>query len=96
MLATRSALLGLTLFVSSPPLAAQTWSQRRIGDLFNQPIADVCNPPANFTIPEAGMLSPERRQSHLFFVHDGKGYAYGGKTDCGISNPHWKTAYFLL
>ena len=71
-------------------IGTETWTVLRTGDQFNTAIVDACNPPADFTIVENGVAqSPERRQSHLFFVRDGRGYTYGGKTDCGITNDTW-------
>lgn len=80
--------IGPTNDVWTFDLANSTWTSRRLADRFNSAIVDACNPPADFTIAEVN--SPERRQSHVFFVHDGFAYAYGGKTDCGISNDTWK------
>lgn len=79
--------LGVVNDVWTFDLATQTWTQRREGDVFNKRITDTCNPPPDFTT--ADVSSPERRQYHMFVVHDGKAYAYGGKTDCGVASDTW-------
>ncbi len=68
-------------------LSTRTWELQIQGDVFSERIVDNCSPPVNFTDPD--LASPERRQSHMFFIHGDKGFLYGGKTDCGIANDTW-------
>ncbi len=49
----------------------------------------MCDFPPDFTIPEAGIYTPERRHSFVAAQSDTTGYVLFGKTDCGNINDVW-------
>jgi hypothetical protein len=80
--------LGNTNDVWTLDLANLTWMLRKQGDTFNNPPAGFCDFPADFATVD--LMSPERRESHLFVIVGDTAIMYGGRTDCGLSNDTWK------
>ncbi len=69
--------------------AAGTWSSVRPGDTLNGVALGRCDFPNDFTLPEEGMPTPERRHSGVGTQSATRAFITMGKTDCGIINDVW-------
>jgi hypothetical protein len=81
--------LGNSNDVHAYDFGADTWSEVRPGDTLNGAALGPCMFPADFTLPEDGMPTPDRRHSFMHAESGGLGYIAMGKTDCGIINDVW-------
>ncbi len=70
-------------------VAGDTWTSLRPGDTLNGSPSGPCMFPADFTLPEEGMPTPERRYSGIAVSQGDTAYALFGKTDCGNINDAW-------
>jgi len=69
--------------------AGDSWSMARPGDTLNGVAIGPCDFPADFTLPEDGMPTPDRRHSYMNAQNGTTGFIAMGKTDCGIINDVW-------
>jgi len=67
------------------------WFMHTEGDTWNAPALGFCLFPADFTIVDTDL--PERRNAHVFVGGNGRAYATGGKTDCGVVDDLWELDY---
>jgi hypothetical protein len=70
-------------------LAANRWDRVRTGDTLLTAGNGFCDFPSNFTT--ADLMSPERREGHVFVNAGANGFLmFGGRSDCGTVNDVWK------
>ncbi len=81
--------LGNSNDVYAYDFAGGGWSTVRPGDTLNGAVLGPCMFPADFTLPEDGMPTPERRHSLVSAQMGGLGLISMGKTDCGNINDVW-------
>jgi N-acetylneuraminic acid mutarotase len=63
------------------------WERRPGGDVFNRDQFGFCDFPADFATVDDTF--PERRESHVFVIHEDRAFMFGGRTDCGLANDTW-------
>jgi hypothetical protein len=81
--------LGNSNDVHAYDFATDAWSVVRPGDTLNGVGFGLCDFPDDFTLPEEGTPTPERRHSYVHAQGDSLGFITMGKTDCGNINDVW-------
>lgn len=81
--------LGNSNDVMAYDFGGDAWSSIRPGDTLNGLPLGRCDFPNDFTLPEEGVATPERRHSGVAAQSATKAFITMGKTDCGVINDVW-------